>query len=102
MISDDSDETFDASLQNRQNSLADKITTEKPFFNVNKIILDSYVQEASAGGFRYPKARTDLFSAFEQGALIFTTLAMEGEVSTSERIWEKSDTKFEQPQNTLS
>jgi hypothetical protein len=40
MINDDSDETFDASLQN---SLADKITDEKPFFNVNKIILDSYV-----------------------------------------------------------
>ncbi len=92
MISDDSDETFDASLQNRQNSLADKITDEKPFFNVNKIILDSYIQEASAGGFRYPKARTDLFSAFEKGALIFNYLGHGGEDGlTSERIWEKSD-----------
>jgi hypothetical protein len=92
MISDDSDETFDSSLQNRQNNLADKITDEKPFFNVNKIILDSYIQEASAGGFRYPKARTDLFSAFEKGALIFNYLGHGGEDGlTSERIWEKSD-----------
>jgi hypothetical protein len=92
MICDDSDITYDASLQNRQNSLADKITTEKPFFNVNKIILDSYVQEASAGGFRYPKARTDLFNAFEKGALIFNYLGHGGEDGlSSERIWEKSD-----------
>jgi hypothetical protein len=35
------------------------ITTKNPF-NINKIILDSYTQEASAGGFRYPKARTDI------------------------------------------
>ncbi|EIA10358.1 type IX secretion system sortase PorU [Flavobacterium frigoris] len=92
MISDDSDQTSDASLQNRQNILADKITTEKPFFNVNKIILDSYTQEASAGGFRYPKARTDLFNAFEKGALVFNYLGHGGEDGlSSERIWEKSD-----------
>lgn len=92
MISDDSDQTSDASLQNRQNNLADKITTAKPFFNINKIILDSYVQEASAGGFRYPKARIDLFNAFEKGALVFNYLGHGGEDGlSSERIWEKSD-----------
>jgi hypothetical protein len=64
IISDDSDQTSDANLQSRQNQLADKITTQNPF-NINKIILDSYVQEASAGGFRYPKART-VFDAFEK------------------------------------
>ncbi|WP_369828539.1 type IX secretion system sortase PorU [Flavobacterium sp. ALD4] len=32
MISDDSDITFDANLQSRQNKLADIITTQKPFF----------------------------------------------------------------------
>jgi hypothetical protein len=42
IISDDSDQTSDANLQSRQNQLADKITTHKPFFNINKIILDSY------------------------------------------------------------
>ena len=92
MISDDSDKSSDASLQNRQNILADKITFEKPFLNVNKILLDSYVQEASAGGARYPKARSEMFSAFEKGALVLNYLGHGGEDGlTSERIWEKSD-----------
>jgi hypothetical protein len=92
MISDDSDKSSDVSLQNRQNNLADKITTEKPFLNVNKILLDSYTQEASAGGSRYPKSRTDLFSAFEKGALVFNYLGHGGEDGlASERLWEKSD-----------
>jgi hypothetical protein len=32
IISDDSDQTSDANLQSRQNQLADKITTQNPFF----------------------------------------------------------------------
>ena len=92
IVSDDSDKSSDASLQNRQNKLADKITFEKPFLNVNKIFLDSYVQEASAGGARYPRARTDLFSTFEKGCLIVNYLGHGGEDGlASERLWEKSD-----------
>ena len=92
MVSDDSDKSSDASLQNRQNILADKITSEKPFLNVNKIFLDSYVQEASAGGARYPRGRTDLFSAFEKGCLVVNYLGHGGEDGlASERLWEKSD-----------
>ncbi|MFB3389394.1 type IX secretion system sortase PorU [Flavobacterium sp. LAR06] len=92
LISDDSDQSSDASLQSRQNSLADVIATEKPFFNIDKIILDSYTQEASAGGSRYPKARSDFFNAFEKGALVFNYLGHGGEDGlASERIWEKSD-----------
>jgi hypothetical protein len=92
LISDDSDENADTSLQTRQNNLADLITSKKPFFNVNKILLDSYTQEAAAGGFRYPKARKDFFDAFEKGALIFNYLGHGGEDGlSSERIWEKSD-----------
>ncbi len=92
MISDDSDKDSDLTLQNRQNNLADKITLEKPFLNVNKILLDAYVQEASAGGSRFPKGRTDLFNAFEKGALVFNYLGHGGEDGlASERLWEKSD-----------
>ena len=92
MISDDSDKASDVSLQSRQNNLADVITAAKPFMNVDKIIMDSYTQEASAGGARYPKARTELFSAFEKGALVFNYLGHGGEDGLSgERIWEKSD-----------
>ena len=92
MVSDDSDKNSDTSLQSRQNNLANNITTAKPFMNAEKIIMDSYVQEAAAGGERYPKARADLFSAFEKGALVFNYLGHGGEDGLSgERIWEKSD-----------
>jgi hypothetical protein len=92
MISDDSDQSSDASLQFNQNNLSDLISTQKPFLNVEKIIMDAYTQEASAGGSRYPKARTDLFDAFEKGALVFNYLGHGGEDGlANERIWEKSD-----------
>lgn len=82
----------DNQLQYFQNRLTDKIVTEKPFINASKIFLDSYVQETSAGGKRYPKARQDFFSAFEKGALVFNYLGHGGEDGLSEeRIWEKSD-----------
>jgi hypothetical protein len=100
VIADDSDAippsgsivSSDASLQRNQNTLADTVTLEKPFINASKILLDAYDQESSAGGFRYPKARTDIFNAFEKGALVFNYLGHGGEDGLSaERIWEKSD-----------
>lgn len=91
-ISDDSDKSSDTSLQARQNQLADRIVLEKPFINMQKVLLDSYVQETSSGGNRYPKAREAIFNAFEKGALIFNYLGHGGEDGlTGERIWEKSD-----------
>lgn len=92
VVADDSDVSSDASLQLRMNNLADVIISKKPFLNATKILLDSYVQETSAGGARYPKARTDLFNAFEKGALVLNFLGHGGEDGlTQERIWEKSD-----------
>ena len=91
-ISDDSDKASDVSLQAKQNQLADRIVLEKPFINIKKVLLDSYVQETSSGGNRYPKAREDIFNAFEKGALVFNYLGHGGEDGlTGERIWEKSD-----------
>nr|MBP6557593.1 type IX secretion system sortase PorU [Flavobacterium sp.] len=82
----------DLSLQNKQNSLTDAIVAQKPFINFKKILLDSYQQETSAGGKRYPKAREEIFAAFEKGALVFNYLGHGGEDGLSgERIWEKSD-----------
>jgi hypothetical protein len=91
-ISDDSDKTSDLTLQSRQNLLAETLYLEKPFINIKKILLDSYVQETSSGGFRYPKAREELFNAFEKGALVFNYLGHGGEDGLSgERLWEKVD-----------
>ena len=92
VIADDSDVGSDSTLQNNQNILADTVTNQKPFINSTKILLDAYDQESSAGGFRYPKARSDIFNAFEKGALVFNYLGHGGEDGlTAERIWEKSD-----------
>ncbi|TBX67684.1 type IX secretion system sortase PorU [Flavobacterium silvisoli] len=91
-IADDTDKPSDASLQNKQNNLTDTIVNQKPFINFKKILLDSYEQETSAGGKRYPKAREEIFAAFEKGALVFNYLGHGGEDGLSgERIWEKSD-----------
>ncbi len=88
----DSIHLADNQLQFFQNRLADRVATEKPFMNVTKILMDSYIQETSAGGKRYPRAREDIFAAFEKGALVFNYLGHGGEDGLSEeRIWEKSD-----------
>ncbi|HSD06859.1 type IX secretion system sortase PorU [Flavobacterium sp.] len=93
-IADDSDKLTDASLQTKQNIVADEIENQKPFLNVFKIFLDSYTQEASAGGQRYPKAKSEFYNEFEKGALIFNYLGHGGEDGlASERIWDKSDSQ---------
>jgi hypothetical protein len=93
-LADDSDKASDVSLQSRQNALADEIKLQKPFLNVSKILLDSYTQEASAGGERYPKAKSEFYNEFEKGALVFNYLGHGGEDGlSSERIWDKSDSQ---------
>jgi hypothetical protein len=93
-LADDSDKASDVSLQSRQNTMADEIKLQKPFLNVSKILLDSYTQEASAGGQRYPKAKSNFYNEFEKGALVFNYLGHGGEDGlSSERIWDKSDSQ---------
>ncbi|TRX35475.1 type IX secretion system sortase PorU [Flavobacterium sp. ZT3R18] len=93
-LADDSDKPSDVSLQSRQNTMADEIKLQKPFLNVSKILLDSYTQEASAGGERYPKAKANFYNEFEKGALVFNYLGHGGEDGlSSERIWDKSDSQ---------
>lgn len=91
-ISDDTDKPGDDSLQAAQNSLTDLIYTNNPFINFKKILLDSYQQQTSAGGDRYPDAKSDMTNAFEKGALVFNFLGHGGEDGlTGERFWDKLD-----------
>ncbi|PKB17263.1 type IX secretion system sortase PorU [Flavobacterium sp. 5] len=93
-LADDSDKTSDATLQSRQNTVSDEIETQKPFLNVSKIFLDAYTQEASAGGERYPKVKSEFYNEFEKGALVFNYLGHGGEDGlSSERIWDKADSQ---------
>ncbi len=92
LIADDIDKSADSQLQFKLNELADAIQLNQPFFNVNKIYIDAYVQETSSGGARYPEARRDIINAFENGSLVFNYLGHGGEEGLAhERIFEKID-----------
>lgn len=92
MVSDDADKTADASLQVRMDQAAEIIKSEKPFFNINKIYLDAYQQQSTAGGQRYPQARQDFKNAFENGTLVINYLGHGGEDGlASERVYETVD-----------
>lgn len=93
-IADDPDtfKTGDKNLQINQNAVTDAIVANKPFINFKKILMDAYQQVTSAGGDRYPKAREEMFSSFEKGALVFNYLGHGGEDGlANERIWDKPD-----------
>jgi hypothetical protein len=91
-ISDDTDKPGDQLIQAAQNSLTDEIYSNKPLINFKKILLDSYVQETTAGGSRYPQVKTELTNEFEKGALVFNYLGHGGvDGLTGERIWDRLD-----------
>ncbi len=79
LISDDVDEQTDIGLQQNLDALGDQISAEKPFINVKKIHSDSYQQEASAGGNRYPEVNEAIESAFDVGAIIIDYFGHGGE-----------------------
>jgi hypothetical protein len=73
-------------------ALAINLTTNKPFVNVRKIYTDAFVQQASAGGFRYPDAKEQIINAINYGSLVVNYLGHGGESGlASERIFESSD-----------
>jgi hypothetical protein len=92
LVSDDVDESWENQIQTGIDNLGNTINTEKPFVNVLKFHADSYVQEASAGGQRYPKLKQELFNAIQNGSLVFNYFGHGGEDQlASERIFEKID-----------
>ncbi|MGJ8683450.1 MAG: type IX secretion system sortase PorU [Nonlabens sp.] len=71
LIGDDIDNPgSDANLQTNVNDLADQIELNRPDYNVRKILLDSYQQVSTAGGFRYPDVVDAVKNAFERGSLV--------------------------------
>lgn len=91
-FSDDLDQSQDAPIQVFLNNLADIIEDEKPFINVEKIYLDSYQQQATAGGERYPDAKEELLNKIELGGLVLNYLGHGGEDGlASERIFQIAD-----------
>src|SRR5699024_4564345 len=94
-ISDDVDETYEFnSIQNTLNELSDQIAEKKPFLNVKKILSDSYVQQTSAGGNRYPDVNKAITDAIEVGGLIVNYFGHGGEDGLAhEFIYTQNDAK---------
>ena len=92
VVSDDVDQSWEKILQETTNAIADSVVQEKPFINATKIHSDSYQQESSAGGERYPEATTALSDAMELGALVVNYFGHGGEDGLAqERIFFKTD-----------
>lgn len=81
LISDDADDAGNANfgLQVNLDALGDEIEAQKPGVNVTKIHADSFLQESSAGGDRYPQVNEAISNAIEVGALVVTYLGHGGE-----------------------
>ncbi|MBP7510791.1 MAG: type IX secretion system sortase PorU [Bacteroidia bacterium] len=73
--------------QEQADNLANGIITTYPEFNVDKIYLDAYKKESTAGGARFPEAQKAINNAIQNGVLIFNYTGHGGEVGlTAERV----------------
>ena len=66
------------------NGLANKVYTNHKDYNVDKILIDSYVQVSTPGGDRYPDAVNDLNRRIANGALIVNYTGHGGELGLAE------------------
>ena len=80
-VADDEDNNLH---ENDANLLANKVYNNNKYYNVDKIFLDAYVQESTAGGDRYPIAVDDLNRRMEKGALILNYTGHGGELGLAE------------------
>lgn len=91
-VSDDVDEAWEKILQNTTDELGNEVSLEKSFINNIKIHADSYQQEATASGERYPEVNKAFKDAIEVGALVVNYLGHGGEDGlAAERIFTKVD-----------
>ena len=91
-ISDDVDIKWEKILQNTTDEIANEITAEKPFINVTKIHTDSYQQQSSASGERYPAVNDAIKNALDVGALVVNYFGHGGEDGLGgERLFTKVD-----------
>nr|WP_321244345.1 type IX secretion system sortase PorU [uncultured Psychroserpens sp.] len=91
-ISDDVDIKWEKILQNTTDEIANEITTEKPFINVTKIHTDSYQQQSSASGERYPAVNDAIKNALDVGAIVVNYFGHGGEDGLGgERMFTKVD-----------
>ncbi|RPD99925.1 T9SS C-terminal target domain-containing protein [Aureibaculum marinum] len=92
LVADDPDVASEFVLQETVEKLADTIKERRPIYNLTKIYADSYVQETSAGGERYPDVNEAINNAVETGSLIVNYFGHGGEDGwANERILEVTE-----------
>ena len=90
LISDDVDKLSDKTLQQTTDNVAEDVKQSKPFLNIIKIHADSYQQQTSSGGDRYPQVNEAIFDALEVGAIAVNYFGHGGEDGLAlERIFDK-------------
>jgi hypothetical protein len=71
-------------------NVAEDVKQSKPFLNITKIHADSYQQQTSSGGDRYPQVNEAIFDALEVGAIAVNYFGHGGEDGLAlERIFDK-------------
>ncbi|WP_046758085.1 type IX secretion system sortase PorU [Kordia jejudonensis] len=94
IISDDADNESDSTLQNDLDALGNLIANNKSFINVVKIHSDSYIQESSSGGARYPEVNKTITDNLALGSLVVNYFGHGGEDGLAgERIFEKTESQ---------
>ncbi|OYU97138.1 MAG: hypothetical protein CFE21_02270 [Bacteroidetes bacterium B1(2017)] len=73
--------------QNQADNLANSLLNLYPEYNLEKIYLDAYKKESTAGGARFPEAQKAINNSIQNGCLIFNYTGHGGEVGlTAERV----------------
>lgn len=91
-LTDDLDGTGSELFNDKMEEITGQLKTARPFVNIRKFYADAYVQQASAGGQRYPDAKEQFIRAINYGALVVNYLGHGGEDGMSgERLYEKND-----------
>jgi hypothetical protein len=91
MLADDADASSDDFTTTLEN-IARSVGQYKNFINIRKVYLDSYVQQATAGGQSYPEAKEQLLRYINTGALVVNYLGHGGTAGmSSERVFQLSD-----------
>ncbi len=89
---DDVDAAWDTVHLRDSDQIAENTEDNHPCLNQNKIYWDSFVQEATPGGARYPDANRRLTETLDDGNLVFTYLGHGGPRGLSqERVLQISD-----------
>ncbi|WP_282123707.1 type IX secretion system sortase PorU [Algibacter mikhailovii] len=92
VVSDDVDQDWEGILQGTTDEIGNLVNDKKPFINVVKIHSDSFEQQSSAGGDRYPAVNTEISNAVDKGALVLNYFGHGGEDGLAEeRILLKPD-----------